>query len=69
MTERTITIKEMIPAKAWPEIEALIKAGKVRALDFKPVLDKYEAELLAKGVLVAYAAYALEYAVGQTGGK
>jgi hypothetical protein len=68
VAERTITIKEMIPAKAWPEIEALIKAGKVKAIDFKPVLDKYEAELLAKGVLVAYAAYALEFAVNQTKG-
>jgi hypothetical protein len=66
---KTMTVKEMIPEKAWPEIEALLDAGKRTAADFKPVLLKYQAEMEAKGVVPEYAAYVLEFVANQTGGK
>lgn len=61
MTRRA-TIGEIIPAQAWPALEALIGAGKHTAKDFLPVLKLYKEEMLEKEVLPEYAAYVLEYA-------
>lgn len=59
-TARLMKLGDMVPADAWPEIFALIDAGQLTAVAFKPVLARYSAEMEANGVLPDYAAYALE---------
>lgn len=66
---RMITIGQMIPEAALPEIQALIEGGHVSASDFRPVLVKHRAEMEARGILPEYAAFALEYAVAVIAGR
>lgn len=60
---KTATLKEIVPEQAWPAIERLVQNGHRRAEDFLPTLEQWRDEMLRRGVLPEYAAYALEYAI------
>lgn len=64
---RTVTLKDLLPEEGIAEVLAVYNRGEFTAANLKPVLAKYEAALVAKGVDPAYLAYALEYALVNAG--
>ena len=64
---KQVTLSDILPDDAIAEISQLVILRQTTARDFKPVLEKHREHLLARGVVVDYLAYLLEFTFNTPG--